>query len=349
VADISPECWDRYLKCMVRARDNVSNRCTKACRAKFGNDIEGFKSCIAVCPILAQAAYDDCLDELDKCAGRDPRERQRWEERQKQVFNTNANSIRTFGGITLSTGLTIGFAAAAANLPAAWVGCGLGVAALGAGLFITAAYAIEKASEDPIDNNFKSLARPRPPEPYIVKAKPGTAIDADVANALNAVLENQANAIGLDRAIMTSINRAQGAAVAKESTYEKLQMKNARGYAGKLAIVLRESAGLRSKAASKLRKNGVVFSITEDQAYNIREILVEKVVPSNKFKTILSRYCMNAAESKKVERRFLAQLADVHQLEVTFPNVLSNPKLASAESKIASSLEEFSKSTYISL
>jgi hypothetical protein len=349
VGEISPECWDRYNKCVERAKNNIFGPCLRTCREKFKTDYEGYKKCSAACFVASQAAYDICSDELDKCAGRDPRERRRWEEHQKKVFSSNAQMVQTFGGVVFGTGVTMGFAAAAADIPAAYVGAGLGVAVIGAGLFIAAGYAIEKATNDPIDNNFKSLARPRPPEPYIVKAKPGTQIDANVANALNAVLENQAKAIGLDRAIMTSINRAQGAAVANEPTYEKLQMKNAREYAGKLAVILRDIAGFRSEAATKLRNNGVVFSITEDQAYNIREILVEKVVPSNKFKTLLSRYCMNASESTAVLRRFLSQLADVHQLEVTFPNILSKPKLASAEAKIAASLEEFSKSTYTSL
>ena len=147
---------------------------------------------------------------------------------------------------------------------------------------------------------------------------------------------------------MTSVNRAQGAAVAKQRNYEKLQMKNARNHAGELATLLRESAGLRSKAVTKLRDNDVVFSITEDQAYNMRAIVLEKGLPP-KVKTILSQYSENVSERKEVLLRFISQLSDVHQFEATFPDVLSKPKLASAEKKIASTLEEFSQSTYISL
>src|SRR5215469_15796632 len=65
-------------------------------------------------------------------------------------------------------------------------------------------------SVDPIDNNFKSLARPTPPKPFHVIPKQGTPFDDDVAKALSPVLENQANVIGLLRAVSTSINCTRG-------------------------------------------------------------------------------------------------------------------------------------------
>jgi hypothetical protein len=351
VGEITPECWELYLRCMAHEQ-KATNLCQDDCLKKYGDPnlskYEQFKKCLKQCADIAQATQDLCAEELDKCAGRDPRERQRYEDHQKEVFSANANNVQSFGGITIGVGVTIAFAAAGTTgVPAGFAVAGLGVAAIGAGLFLTASYAIQKVT-DPIDNNFESSARPRPPEPFFVKATPGTPIDADVAKAINAVLENQANAIGLDRALMSSVNRAQGAAVAKKRTYEKLQMKNARNYAGELATLLRESARLRSKAVTKLRDNGVVFSITEDQAYNMRDSVLEKGLPP-KFKRILSRYCENASERKGVQLRFVSQLSDVHQFEATFPDVLSKPKLASAEKKIASTLEEFSQSTYISL
>jgi hypothetical protein len=297
--------------------------------------------------MAAHAAYDLCSDELSRCDGLDPREKPRLEESQKTILKDNASAVETFGGITIATGLTIAFAGAPLEIPAGFAEAGLGVAGIGAGLLLVAVHAI-RIADDPIDNNFKSLARPRPPRPVFVKDQPGTPIDADVANAINAVLENQANAIGLGRAIMTSLNRAQGAAVANEPTYERMRMKNARQYASRLAIVLRESAGLRSKAVSELHKADLVFKLTEDQAYNIRGRLLEKDARS-RFRRYLSKYGMDSGESKEIERRFLSQLGDFHQFEAAFPNVLSEPKLASAESEIASCFEEFSKSTYISL
>jgi hypothetical protein len=268
------KCQELFQKCNDHVRDNIFKICVDQCHAKYERFPELFeehKYCLEVCERIQHAALDDCTDELWKCAGVDSREKVRWEEHQKQHFKGFANQARTWGTVTLSTGLSIAFLAAAPEIPGAWAGLGLGVAGIGAGVFLVAGYAIEKADRDPIDYHFTSRARPRPPRPIFVKARPGTLIDADVANAINAVLENQANAIGLDRAIMTSLDRAQGAAVAEEPTYEEKQMKNAREYASKLAIVLRESAELRSKAVTQLRENNIVFTITEDRVYNIRE------------------------------------------------------------------------------
>jgi hypothetical protein len=121
-------------------------------------------------------------------------------------------------------------------------------------------------------------------------------------------------------------------------------MKNARKYAGRLAPLLRQSAGLRSNAVTKLHKNGAVFSITEDQAENTRGIVVEKGLPYE-FKSVLSRYGKNASERREILLLFVSQLSDVHQFEVTFPDVLSKPELASAENRVASALKEFSEST----
>jgi hypothetical protein len=164
---------------------------------------------------------------------------------------------------------------------------------------------------------------------------------------MNAVSKNQTIALGLARVITTSIDRAQGAGAAKKYTHEKKQMKNARYYASKLALILRNSGELRYKVATGLRDNEAVLSITEEMAYKLRSILLEKGLPY-KVKGILSRYCANAYERNAILRRFLSQMSDFHQFEVTFPDVISRAELASAEEKLALTFEEFSKSTYIS-
>jgi hypothetical protein len=321
--------------------------CTKDCLAKFGDpdspnfNVEKFRECLNICGIVAQAAYDGCLGELDRCVAREPREKPRFEELPKKGFNP-------FGAVTFGFGGTcIGAAVSIYLAPKSNVALSVGVAVFGAFLMIMGGNALAKA-DDPVDSRYKSLARPSPPKPFSIKAKAGTPIDADVAQAINAVLKNQADAIGVDRAIVTSINRAQGASVAEEPHYEKLQMQNARRYAGELAILLRQSGGLRSKAVVKLRDNGVTFSINEEQAYKIRAMLVKNRLPP-KCRGIVLRYCRNESERKDVLRRILSQLYDVHQFEVTFPDFLARPKLASAEKKMAAVLEEFSKSTYVSL
>jgi hypothetical protein len=218
---------------------------------------------------------------------------------------------------------------------------------MGIGLTLLGIYALLKAT-DPIDNNFKHRAKHNPPKLVLVKPDPNTGIDSHAAKVINDVLKNQVHAIGVDRALVTSINRAQGATVANAPKYEKLRMKDARNYAAKLATSLRLAAALRSEAATTFRNIGAVHTFTEDEAYEIRSVILDNGLPSE-IDEIFSRYCSDADEKNTILRRHVSQMSDLHQFEVTFPDVLSKPELDDAEKKVASALEEFSESTHLSV
>jgi len=169
-------------------------------------------------------------------------------------------------------------------------------------------------------------------------------IDEHAAEVINRVLKNQVNAIGLDRALITSINRANGAKNHMSPEYEELRMKDARDYAGSLATSLRQAAALRSDAVAIFRNIGAVHTFTEDEAKKLRIGIFDKGLPSH-IDQIFSQYCLNADEKNSVLAGVVSQLVDHRNLQVTFPDLLSNPQLADAEARAADVLEEFSNST----
>ena len=102
----------------------------------------------------------------------------------------------------------------------------------GAALIAIALYA-HSISKDPIDPNFRAVAKPVIPPVPRISAGPG--LTAAAAAALTRMLRIQMQEIGLSRAILTAFNRSQGAFVKKETTWERKQMLAAGRYAAQLA------------------------------------------------------------------------------------------------------------------
>jgi len=100
--------------------------------------------------------------------------------------------------------------------------------------------------------------------------------------------------------------------------------------------------------ATKFRNIELVFTPSEDEAHELRNIIIEKGLPDMIDET-LSGYCMDENEKNTMLLRFVSNLSDIHVLEFSFPDIISDPKLASAEREIASVLEAFSKSTSLSV
>jgi hypothetical protein len=215
--------------------------------------------------------------------------------------------------------------------------------AVGVGSIVYAATALNWV-EDPVDNNFKRKAHPKPPKPPVIMPVPGTSLNQEVANTVNVVLENQATVVGIDRALTSSINRAQGAAFAKEPDFEKMQMRNAREYAGQAAQLIGQNANLRRTAANKLRSRGLVFAVTDDQARKIRSTIIENGIPEQ-IHNVIQAYGSNVQERDDIEGTFIMSLFGINALKAPFPDTMTPAGLSAAEQSIASALKAFSTST----
>ncbi len=91
-------------------------------------------------------------------------------------------------------------------------------------------------AKDPPDPNFKRLAKPVYPQPALLRASGG--ITKAEAAAANAWLANTARLAGLDRAFITSFERAQGAYRARNAVWDRRQSTLAAKFARAEAKVL---------------------------------------------------------------------------------------------------------------
>lgn len=289
-------------------------------------------------------AIKNCNRAFRICRGQPPDPTdlpQRFTQPQKDFFSASGQGLATVGVGTMAAGIGV-FTVAAVSPEPKPVAQGMGIAMTGIGiaLIIGAASTIAKI-RDPVDKNFKKKALPRPPKPPVIMPVPG--LNQEVADAVNAVLENQAKAVGIDRALMTSINRAQGAVLAKEPDFEKMQMTNAREYAGQVSQLIGQSASLRSTATNKLRSSGIMLAATDDQAREMRSMIIENGIPEQ-IHNIIQAYGSNPQERDDIEGTFIMSIVDINALKAPFPDSMTPAGLSSAEQSIASALKEFSTS-----
>lgn len=328
------ECFAKVAKMATQA-SKVCLRLPREDAVPCLNDIErAHDLAIANCERL----YENCRDNLP-----DPPDLpQRFTKPQKDIFVLAGNAFLSISGSFTAVGLGILAVVAFDPEPKPWAqSVGQFMGALGIGLVVGGGLTIAK-NDDPVDKNFKKKAHPRPPNPPVLK--PVLGLNQEVADAVNAVLENQARAVGIDRALMSSINRAQGAAVAKEHDFEKMQMKNAREYAGQVAQILGQSARLRRTATNKLRSSGIMLAATDDQAREMRSTIVANGIPEQ-IHNIIQAYGSNRQERDDIEGMFIMDLFDINALKAPFPDVMTLAGLSSAERNVASALKAFSNST----
>jgi hypothetical protein len=333
------ECWKDYLACKSNCSD-AHQICLKECVALaelYGPGI--LEPCFNSCEAATMACSDECSDALAFCRGQDPREKQRFNPFQKNVLGTAAAAYIGVGTATIF------FGGALLAFPPVSLGLLTFVGIVGTSAMI-AGQVFSDLRNDPIDYNFKKFAQPKPPKMPFIRPEPGTPITEEVAAKMYAVLANQSKIIGTGRAIVTSINRAQGAAVSKKYSFEKQQMKNAGKNAEQLAKLLTQDASLRLQAASALRDNGAVFYTSEEDALKTRSAILKDGLPQE-LQDIIRRYSRSAKERNVILRQFRSGLSNIEALVIAFPEILTTEDLSIVEWQAASTLRKFAKSAIV--
>ena len=120
---------------------------------------------------------------------------------------------------------------------------------------------------DPIDLNFMVIPVPEPAPFALVTAGNGlTQADAD---ALNALLTNEANIVGLLRATITAVNRAAGAASVGDAFWEQKQVDAINSFMLQFGARLTQEADLREALVALLTtENFPVATITAFEVLN---------------------------------------------------------------------------------
>jgi hypothetical protein len=159
----------------------------------------------------------------------------------------------------------------------------------------------QQVALDPEDPNFRVVARPKTPPAHKVVA--GKGVSPAAAAAINKLLAIQAKEIGLADALVTAINRSQGAHVKKQVEWEKKQVRAAGTYASQYAALILAEAKLSPSVRRAFASPG---DVSEEQAFAFQASLINGPLPAGLARA-LSRLGLTRAELKEVEAQLVVR------------------------------------------
>jgi hypothetical protein len=215
---------------------------------------------------------------------------------------------------------------------------GIALAVYGAIHIAVGIYAVKQAF-DPVDLNFRAIAKPK--IPAVPKVSAGEGLPAASARVLNDLFALQAREIGLGRAIATAFNRSQGAHVKKATAWEKRQVRAAGVYAAQLASALLTDASLRPKVNAALADSGLAdLTLTYEDALASGESLVWKGFPAE-VKTTLSKLGLTKPEQNEMRAQLATTDPGLYDGDVL--GLIADPRQISLLRKVAAGMKAFSK------
>jgi hypothetical protein len=194
-------------------------------------------------------------------------------------------------------------------------------------------------ANDPVDPKFRSIVKLKiPPAP---KAAAGGGLSAAAASAFTKLFAVQAKEIGLGRAVLTSINRAQGAQAKKQTEWEKKQMRAAGKYALQHAAALLEDVRLRAALGRTLAEPNLgPAAISDEDVSAFRDRVIKQGLPAA-MASGLSKLGYTKAEQGLLRGWLLA--ADAPSLSGNVRSRIIAPKLIAKLRGTAGVLKAFSK------
>lgn len=221
----------------------------------------------------------------------------------------------------------------------ALAGKGLGVAygLTGAGFKLLGKLFALKA-RDPADPHYTTIVSPPPPRPLHIA--PSAAIPRSVAEAANAWADNVASMISLTSAFVTSINRAQGAAEAKNPAAQQNQEQAAAGFALQIATLDDARPSLRNRFKSALVAAGFHVSVTPTQFRSLQKRVAKKGLPRSFVVALRSTGASNAVIA---DMRKGIVAARIPRAAIDLPASLSNPKLAMFDKQDATLMRAYAR------
>ncbi len=197
-------------------------------------------------------------------------------------------------------------------------------------------------SKDPPDSAFTTIAVPvTPPFSPVTVTNVGTQAAADAANAL---LGNLSAVVGLEGALLTSIERAQGAAAAGDAFWQTEQLRAAAGFATQLSGLYERQIALRQNARNGLQAAGFPsFSVMTSQVVAFQADLLLSGLPT--FLTDALAATSLSGRSDAAQELQLALLsADPREAAGSFPEILTDPSVIGAIQEIAALRRDLARS-----
>ncbi|HVT56897.1 MAG TPA: hypothetical protein VHR45_00730 [Thermoanaerobaculia bacterium] len=176
---------------------------------------------------------------------------------------------------------------------------------------------------DPSDPNFMVIATPVVPSlpPLTVQ----TGVTLEVANAFNALVQNDENILGYSSVILTCLNRAQGAADAGNAFWEAKQEAAAAQYESQLGTFLKTETSLLASLQSALQaENFPTIVVTPNDVLNFEKSVAASGLPSDGVSTLQQ---LGASPDQIAQITQVTIVQDVNAAAHTFPTSLTDPDL----------------------
>jgi hypothetical protein len=352
-----PRCepWERdVIPCLCNLKDcqlDVSERtfhdASKILELQHAGSITAVQANekIEECYAVAAEAYAACGDQHRRCQGLDPNDSapKRFSERQRADFGRASNAAwRASAGLA--------FAAVVVTFGAPIIGAAIGVGAL-AGSSLAVGLAAGAAgcafgatwfsdiATDPADRDFGTITQPEPPTPPAIKAV--EELSKPIAMLLNALLTNQAESVGLGRAVVTALNKSQSAEAANDLDARDRQLTASRGFAAEWAGVLEKGASLRSDAAPEVAATAFGgIPVPTLEAIRLRSEIFASGWPAP-IRGMFADYGISGQLQEDVFRQMRIRLIDLSALSATLADVIAARDLDKPEEEAVAALREF--------
>ncbi len=256
---------------------------------------------------------------------------------QKAGYRT-AGQWFTYSGIAL--GVAIGVctaitAGACISVPIT-VGALLSAGALTAGGF----YGSDKVN-DPSDPNFMVIDQPEVIPIISPPIQPDPNTPQQVADAFNALFDNMAQQLALERASSTALNRASGARDAGNAFWVQQQTQAAQQFMAQEAPFLNAQPQLLANLATALQAAGVAITFTADDVRAYQANLAANGLPPTIAQELTQQGIDSTGQAQILQSLLAVDPISAAQLGVgAFPQMLADPTGANALEQLGKTLDQ---------
>lgn len=259
--------------------------------------------------------------------------------RKRRLTDRQKANLRDLASLSTITGVTLGTLGTvcvlyAPSLPGRLVCLAIGFS--GTAALLLTARDLNKLAGDPPDPNFTVVAQP------IILTLPRLTTDKGVtqaeADAFNALLTNEEQVIGYAKALLRSIERAQGAIDAGNIFWEKQQLDAVAVYQGKLATLLDEQPALLTNFVNALQAAGFSsLTVTPNDVSNFQQDITQNGLPASLVEK-LTQLGADSATIDEIRQAIVEQ--NPNEVAGNFLDKLVDPELISSLQQTALALNQ---------
>lgn len=266
-----------------------------------------------------------------------PQQQQRLtnEDKKKEIHRGQTQQAIGFVSGAAGTVLAGALIAGGTATCAATVVCGLvavGFLAIGTAAVYEGGKTTANASIDPPDPNYTDIIQPVKPTLSIFPMTTESGLEQETVDAFNALADNILMSIGLQSAIMVSLDRAEGAKLASNAEWEAKQVDAANQYAQQLADLLEKRPQHLADLEQVISRHGITVSLAEESVDDFQNKIRTEGMPAT-MQTVFAELQAQDPSSFTGGRAglILVNPEEVVALgEGTFPQALTDPDLISA-------------------